>query len=136
IEKNWASAPEAAQLPSSNKTFSRVPQVPALHLGGFDFAFFFFVLPPPAPFNPALLPFNPQFSPFPANHLTCPYWHAILSRVCQAPVPTFLLTSPGEFRPGQKHSISPRPSHFSSTAYKMLLLQLLCFENHPFSRGV
>jgi hypothetical protein len=29
-------------------------------------------------------------------------------------------------------SISPLPSHFSSTAYKMLPPQLLCFHNHPF----
>jgi hypothetical protein len=33
-------------------------------------------------------------------------------------------------------SISRRPSHFSSTAYKMLLAQLLCFDNDPFSWGV
>jgi hypothetical protein len=33
-------------------------------------------------------------------------------------------------------SISRRPSHFSSTAYKMLLPQLLCFDNDPFSWGV
>jgi hypothetical protein len=33
-------------------------------------------------------------------------------------------------------SISRRPSLFSSTAYKMLLPQLLCFDNHPFSWGV
>jgi len=33
-------------------------------------------------------------------------------------------------------SISCRPSHFSSTAYKMLLPQLLCFDNDPFSGGV
>jgi hypothetical protein len=32
-------------------------------------------------------------------------------------------------------SISRRPSHFSSTAYKMLLPQLLCFDNDPFSWG-
>jgi hypothetical protein len=32
-------------------------------------------------------------------------------------------------------SISRRPSHFSSTAYKMLLPQPLCFDNHPFSWG-
>jgi hypothetical protein len=32
--------------------------------------------------------------------------------------------------------ISRRPSHFSSTAYKMLLPQLLCFDNDPFSWGV
>jgi hypothetical protein len=32
-------------------------------------------------------------------------------------------------------SISRRPSHFSSTAYKMLLPQLLSFDNHPFSWG-
>jgi hypothetical protein len=37
--------------------------------------------------------------------------------------------------PGQS-SISRRPSHFSSTAYKMLLPQLLCFDNDPFSWGV
>jgi hypothetical protein len=30
-------------------------------------------------------------------------------------------------------SISRRPSHFPSRAYKMLLAQLLCFDNHPFS---
>jgi hypothetical protein len=28
-----------------------------------DLAFFLFVLPPPAPFNPPLLPFNPYFFP-------------------------------------------------------------------------
>ena len=33
-------------------------------------------------------------------------------------------------------SISRRPSHFSSTAYKMLLPQLLCFHNDLFSWGV
>jgi hypothetical protein len=33
-------------------------------------------------------------------------------------------------------SISRRPSLFSSTAYKMPLQQLLCFDNHPFSWGV
>jgi hypothetical protein len=33
-------------------------------------------------------------------------------------------------------SISCRPCHFSSTAYKMLLPQLLCFDNDPFSWGV
>jgi hypothetical protein len=33
-------------------------------------------------------------------------------------------------------SISRRPSHFSSSAYKMLLPQLLCFGNDPFSLGV
>jgi hypothetical protein len=33
-------------------------------------------------------------------------------------------------------SISRPPSHFSSIAYKMLLPQLLCFDNHPFSWGV
>jgi len=32
--------------------------------------------------------------------------------------------------------IPRRPSLFSSTAYKMLLPQLLCFDNHPFSWGV
>ena len=32
-------------------------------------------------------------------------------------------------------SISRRPSHFSSTTYKMLLPQLLCFDSHPFSGG-
>jgi hypothetical protein len=32
--------------------------------------------------------------------------------------------------------ISRHPSHFSSTAYKMLFQQLLCFDNHPFSWGV
>jgi hypothetical protein len=32
-------------------------------------------------------------------------------------------------------SISRRPSYFSSTAYRMLLPQLLCFDNHPFSWG-
>jgi hypothetical protein len=32
-------------------------------------------------------------------------------------------------------SIFRRPSHFSSTAYKMLLPQLLCFDNDPFSWG-
>src|SRR5713226_7195999 len=37
--------------------------------------------------------------------------------------------------PGQS-SISRRPSPFSSTAYKMLLPQLLCFDNDPFSWGV
>ena len=36
--------------------------------------------------------------------------------------------------PGQS-SISCRPSHFFSTAYKMLLPQLLCFDNDPFSWG-
>jgi hypothetical protein len=33
-------------------------------------------------------------------------------------------------------SISHRPSLFSSTAYKMLLPQLVCFDNDPFSWGV
>jgi hypothetical protein len=33
-------------------------------------------------------------------------------------------------------SISRRPSHFSSIAYKMLLAQLLSFDNDPFSWGV
>src|SRR4029077_7207281 len=33
-------------------------------------------------------------------------------------------------------SIFRRPSYFSSTTYKMLLPQLLCFDNHPFSCGV
>jgi hypothetical protein len=33
-------------------------------------------------------------------------------------------------------SISCHPSHFSSTTYKMLLPQLFCFHNHPFSWGV
>jgi hypothetical protein len=33
-------------------------------------------------------------------------------------------------------SISRRPSLFSSIAYKMLLPQLLCFDNDPFSWGV
>src|ERR1700674_206691 len=33
-------------------------------------------------------------------------------------------------------SISCRPSHFSSTTYKTLLAQLLCFDNDPFSWGV
>jgi hypothetical protein len=33
-------------------------------------------------------------------------------------------------------TISPRPSLFSSTAYKMLLPQISCFDNHPFSWGV
>jgi hypothetical protein len=33
-------------------------------------------------------------------------------------------------------SISRRPSHFSSTTYKMLFQQPLCFDNHPFSWGV
>jgi hypothetical protein len=33
-------------------------------------------------------------------------------------------------------SISCHPSHFPSTTYKMLLPQLLCFHNHPFSWGV
>jgi hypothetical protein len=32
--------------------------------------------------------------------------------------------------------ISRRPSHFSSTTYKMLFQQPLCFDNHPFSWGV
>jgi hypothetical protein len=32
-------------------------------------------------------------------------------------------------------SISCHPSHFSSTTYKMLLPQLFCFHNHPFSWG-
>jgi len=32
-------------------------------------------------------------------------------------------------------SISRRPSHLSSSAYKMLLPQLLCFDNDPFSWG-
>jgi hypothetical protein len=50
--------------------------------GRFDFAFFLFVLLPPAPFTPPLLPFNPQFSPFTANHLTYPYWHASIPHVC------------------------------------------------------
>jgi hypothetical protein len=31
---------------------------------------------------------------------------------------------------------SRRPSHFPSTVYKMLLPQLLCFDNHPVSWGV
>jgi hypothetical protein len=37
--------------------------------------------------------------------------------------------------PGQS-SISRRPSPFSSTAYKMLFPQPLCFDNDPFSWGV
>jgi hypothetical protein len=37
--------------------------------------------------HPAPLPFTSQFSPFPAYYLTYPYWHAILSRVYQAPAP-------------------------------------------------
>jgi hypothetical protein len=37
------------------------------------------------PLQPRKLPFTPQFSPFTAYYLTYPYWHAILSRVCQAP---------------------------------------------------
>jgi hypothetical protein len=35
--------------------------------------------------------------------------------------------------PDSISSISRRPSHFSSTTYKMLLPQLLCFDNDPFS---
>jgi hypothetical protein len=34
-----------------------------------------------------------------------------------------------------RSSISRRPSHFSSTAHKILLPQLLCFDNDPFSWG-
>jgi hypothetical protein len=33
-------------------------------------------------------------------------------------------------------SISRRPSHFASTTYKMLLPQILCIDNDPFSWGV
>src|SRR4029077_17088358 len=53
---------------------------------------FLIVLLSPVPFTPPPLPFNPQFSPFTAYYLTYPYWHAILSRVCQAPTPN---CSPG-----------------------------------------
>jgi hypothetical protein len=52
---------------------------------GFDFAFFLFALPPFIPSTPPPSPFTPQFSPLPAYYLTDPYWHAILSRVCQVP---------------------------------------------------
>jgi hypothetical protein len=37
--------------------------------------------------------------------------------------------------PSCQPCISRRPSHFSSTAYKMLLPKLLCFDNDPFSWG-
>ncbi len=62
--------------------------------GAFDFAFFLPVPLPRKPFTPAPQPFNPQFPPFPAKYLTKSYWHAILSRVCQAPLSPISGSSP------------------------------------------
>jgi hypothetical protein len=84
--------------------------------------------------NPAPLPFALQFSPFHAYYLTYSYWHAILSRVCQAPAP---IRAPNR-------TLSPRPLVHSrhstpllSYAYALFcataLPQPLSFQSFPHS---
>jgi hypothetical protein len=91
----------------------------------------------------------------PLSHLTpllpiaCPPWRAsALFSTLKLKQPFLFQSFPHSFycnggsigtsnqNPEQELKISRRPSHFSSTAYKMLLPQLLCFDNDPFSWGV
>src|SRR5260370_29519800 len=57
-----------------------------------------------------------------------PTWSESVYPACPGPV--------GSLSALRQSSISRRPSPFSSTAYKMLFPQLLCFDNDPFSWGV
>jgi hypothetical protein len=113
-----------------------VPQAPVLHLGVLSLLFFAFALPPSAPFTPSQLAFNPQFCPFPAYYLTYPYWHAILSRVCQASTPNCSSCPLWGSSSGLSPRLSSSSGHstsFLSNAYGLFCamdaLQPLCFQS-------
>jgi hypothetical protein len=96
-------------------------------------------------------------TPAPSNGISYPFSfqslanHSSPSSSNGAPLISFIFIAPrtlsiatGRYTPSLSFSRPPlasissfscHPSHSSSTAYKMLLPQLLCFDHHPFSWG-